>query len=362
MKRYSLFAIAFSALLLPIASSLNACTGIKLKANDGTIVHGRTLEFGVPVETSAVVIPRDYEFTGTTPKGPGLIYKSKYAAVGAMAYDILSIMDGMNEKGLAIGAFYFPGFAEYPEITPDNQSKALSPIEFPNWVLTQFADVDELRVALNNVVIAPTIEKAWGETPIPLHYIVIDKNGHGLTIEPVKGKWAVYDNPIGVLTNSPGFDWHMTNLRNYINLTTFNIESKTLRGVELTPFGQGSGMVGLPGDFTPPSRFVRAVIFSVTAIPSEKASDSVYQAFHILNQFDIPVGAVNERGHGKVYSDATWVTCVRDPQALKYFFKTFEDQDIRVVDLNKFDLNAKEVKKVITSGKQKATDISASLQ
>lgn len=355
-------AIALAIVMAGTLTNLEACTGIKLEAKDGSVVHGRTLEFGVKVDTSTVIVPRGYEFVGTTPKGPGLAYKAKYATVGAIAYDNLAILDGMNEKGLAVGTFYFPGFAGYSEITSENQSKAVSPIEFSNWIVTQFATIEELKAALSNVVIAPTIYKEWGNAVPPFHYIVYDKSGRSLVIEPINGKFVTYDNPLGVFTNSPTFDWHMTNLRNFINMTTVNAKPIELDGVKLEPFSQGSGMVGIPGDFTSPSRFVRATIFSSAALPAETANEAVLQAFHILNQFDIPVGTIREKMKGVIHTDYTMITCVRDPQTLKYYFKTYEDQSIKCLDLNKFDWNAKSVKKLSTAGKEHIIDISFNLK
>lgn len=361
MKK-TLSTIALGLILTMGISDADACTGIQLKAKDGSYINGRTLEFGVFVETSAAVIPRGYEFTGTTPQGHGLSYKTKYATLGAIAFDNLSVMDGINEKGLAAGTFYFPGFAGYANITSENQSKALSPIEFTNWALTQFATVEEVKAAIHDVVIAPTVVKAWGDTPAPFHYVIYDKSGKSIVVEPIDGKLVVHDNPLGVFTNSPTFEWHMTNLRNFINLTPFNAKPLKVAGTELAPFGQGSGMVGLPGDFTPPSRFVRAAIFSVTATPSNNSNDAVFQVFHILNQFDIPVGVARSVENGITYSDSTLITAVKDPQTLKYYFKTFDDQSIRVIDLTKFDLDAKEVKRVNISGRQAVLDITSSLK
>ena len=343
-------------------SQVEACTGIKLTAKDGKIVTGRTLEFGVVVDTSAVVIPRGYQLTGTTPQGKGLTYTTKYGVVGAIAFSNPAVMDGMNEKGLVVGTFYFPGYAGYSTITSENQAKALSPVEFPNWILTQFASLDEVKAALSSVVIAPTIVKEWGPTPAPFHYIVYDKQGNALIIEPIDGKLVTHESSLGTFTNSPTYDWHMTNLRNYINLTPFNVKPLDIKKLVLAPFGQGSGMVGLPGDFTPPSRFVQAAIFEITAVPSATSAEAVFQAFHILNQFDIPVGLARDVENGVTYSDYTLVTSVKDPQTLRYYFKTYEDQNLKVVDLNKFDLNAKTVKSVSTSGTQLAKDISSDLK
>lgn len=360
-RHFKLFS-SFVFLAVVAATHVEGCTGIKLVAKDGTFVAGRTLEFGVQVETTAAVVPRGYEFTGTTPNGKGMTYKSKYGAVGAFAFDQPSLMDGMNEKGLMIGTFYFPGFAGYAVMTAENQSKALSPLEFPNWIVTQFATVDEVKAALDSVVIAPTVVKVWGTTPAPFHYLVIDSKGNGLVIEPIDGKFVTYENRLGTFTNSPTFDWHMTNLRNFINLTPFNAKPLKIDGMEFVPFGQGSGMVGLPGDFTPPSRFVRAAIFSITAIPSATAKESAMQAFHILNQFDIPVGMARSVENGVTYSDYTMMTCVRDPQALQYYFKTYDDQTIRMVDLKTFDLDAKTIKTLSTKGSQPVENVSSDLK
>lgn len=202
-----------------------------------------------------------------------------------------------------------------------------------------------------------------GQYTTPFHYVIYDKNGRSLVIEPIDGKLVTYDNPIGVFTNSPSFDWHMTNLRNFINLTPLNAPTLKIEGIELAPFGQGSGMVGMPGDFTPPSRFVRAAIYSITANPSDTSDEAVFQAFHILNQFDIPVGAVRAKEGNTVYFDYTLVTSVKDPQSLKYYFKTYDDQQIRVVDLKKFNLDEKTVKMLSTAGgTPDARDISADLK
>jgi choloylglycine hydrolase len=341
-----------------------SCTGVMLRNADGTIVHGRTLEFGLVVESMVAVVPRGYEFVGKAPGGPGMKYKSKYGAVGTITFNDVAICDGLNEKGLAIGAFYFPTFAKYAEITNDNRAKALSPMDFPNWILTQFATIGEVRSAIQNgeAVVAPTVLEGWGPTAPPLHYVVYDKTGASIVIEPTDGILKVFDNPIGVLTNSPAFDWHITNLRNYIALNPRNVPPVEIDGVKLRALGQGSGMLGLPGDFTPPSRFVRVSVFGATAIPSPNSDQGILQVFHILNNFDIPVGVAREVEKGIIHSDFTQFTAARDPQTLRYYYRTYDDQTIRMVDLRKFDLNAKEVKKLSTKSTQPVVDMSSEVK
>lgn len=360
MKLYNRFKLILLFLMFIPAFNLFACTGLQIKAKDGSIINGRTIEFGLNLDLSGVVVPRNYAFKGTLPDGgTGLTYHSKYAAIGGVMFGEDAIADGINEKGLAIGAFYFPEFAEYAKITEQNKSKALSPTEFSNWILTQFATVAEVKQGIHNVVIAPTTPKGWPVLP-PFHYVVYDRLGKSIVIEPTHGQLKIFDNPIGVLTNSPTFDWHMTNLANYINLSPINSPPILVDGVTLQQFGEGSGMHGLPGDFTPPSRFVRAAWFSSTIIPSDNAEQAVFQTFHILNQFDIPVGIVRSINKNTTIPEYTLATVVRDPQNLKFYFKTFNDQTIKVVSLNEFDLNSNKIKRYNMNGMQPIIDISKS--
>lgn len=354
----------FITALLSMQPIANACTGIMLKNADNSFVNGRTVEFGIDIDNSVAVVPRNYSFVGQTPMGAGMKYTSKYAAVGVIAYKDLSLLDGLNEKGLAVGAFYFPTFAGYTPETAQNQNKALSPGDFSNWLLTQFASIAEVRQAIESgkVVITPTVMSGWGPEAPPFHYVVYDKSGASIAIEPINGKLVVSKNPLGVFTNSPTLDWHMTNLRNYISLNTHNVPEITLGGQTFKEFGQGNGMIGLPGDFTPPSRFVRAAIFSTTAIPAENADAGIQQIFHILNNFDIPMGVAKTVSNGVTYTDSTLLTMARDPQNLRYYYKSYDDQTIRMVQLDRFDLNAKTIKLLDTKGKQPVVDMSDKLQ
>lgn len=341
------------SLIFLTATSLFACTGLKLTSTDGSTVNGRTVEFGVQIEASIAVIPRNYEFTANTPLGEGLKYTSKYAAIGLMAFDNPLIMDGINEKGLSVGSFYFPGFAGYSDISYRNKENALSPVDFSNWLLTQFASLEEIKMALSKVIIAPTVEKAWGKTPPPFHYVVYDKRGNSIVIEPIQGTLKVHENPLGIITNSPTFDWHMLNLRNFIHLSPENADPITLNGVKFSAFGQGSGLTGIPGDFTPPSRFVRAAIFSANAVSPKNAVRGVMETFHLLNQFDLPIGSV--RGQGEM--DTTQFTSVKNPDALQYYFKTYDNQNIFFLSLERFNLSAKKIKKISTNIEAKVTEI-----
>ena len=212
---------------------------------------------------------------GTLPDGgKGISYKTKYGFVGANAEGLTAIVDGINDQGLYVGLFYFPGYASYPDATKENASRAMAPHEYGNWLLGNFSSVEEVKANFDKVVLVPVVVEAI-EQAAPVHFVVHDRNGKSVVIEPLAKSLKIYDNPLGVMANSPTFDWHMTNLRNYVNLSATNVPPLDLGGIKLAQFGQGSGMRGLPGDFTPPSRFVRAVAFSQSAIQPETATPAV---------------------------------------------------------------------------------------
>ncbi len=337
-----------------------ACTGISLNAKDGAMIRGRTMEFGFPLSSNVIVVPSGTAMTGTLPDGKqGIAYTTKYAMVGANAAGQTAIMDGMNDQGLSFGLFYFPGFAEYPAVTAANAGKAMAPFEFGTWVLGNFATVDDVKAALasGGAVVVDTPAPGFGSSPS--HYFLRDKSGKSIVIEPLGGVLKVFDAPLGVVTNAPAYDWHLTNLRNYVNLSVTNVPPLDLDGIKLTQLGQGAGMHGLPGDFTPPSRFIRAVAFTQAEVPSATADDAVLTAFHILNQFDIPKGSVRDKATGG--PELTQWTAVSDTKNLRWYFKTYDDQNIHVVDVKRaVDAAKGEIRTIDMKSEQPIVDASTS--
>jgi choloylglycine hydrolase len=357
------FAIAAFAASLIFAPHVEACTGIRLIAVDGGVVPGRTLEFGFDLKSDVIVIPKGARIIGSTPNGShGISYTTKYGMLGANAVGLPVIIDGINDQGLYAGIFYFPGYASYPDASEENATRAMAPHEYANWILGNFATIDEVKAHFDKVVLVPVVVEAIKRAP-PVHFVIHDRSGKSGVIEPVDKTLKIHDNPLGLMSNAPAFDWHMTNLRNYINLTATNVPPVDLDHLKLAQFGQGSGMHGLPGDFTPPSRLVRAVAFSQAALPSKTARETVLQAFHILNTFDIPIGAVREDHAGAVDTDYTLWTSVADLKNLKWYFKTYNDQSIRAVDLAPAIAAAKGKPKIIKmDSQQPVQDISTEVQ
>ena len=350
--RKAVAGVVASAMLLGcVVQSAQACTGITLIADDGTVVHARTMEFAIDIHSDVMMIPRGYVRTGTTPDGKeGLKWKTKYASVGLNGVGLPVLFDGLNEKGLAAGTFYFPTSAGYMPYTAADADKTIAQWEVGSWILENFASVEEVKANIGNIVVPAVVFGGWGFAP-EAHYIVHDASGKSIVIEYVGGKLNVHDNPLGVITNSPTFDWHMTNLRNYVNFSMTNVPPVQLGPIKLLPFGQGSGMLGLPGDFTPPSRFVRAVAFS-QSVP-KTGDDAVLEAFHILNQFDIPRGAAREHEkdeHGNILADYTIWTAASDLKAKQYYFRTYENSQIGMVDLMKMNLDGKDMVKISMKG------------
>jgi choloylglycine hydrolase len=345
--------IAIFACSLFFAKVAQACTGIRLIAEDGSVVCARTLEFGIDLDSSVIVVPRGYARTGTTPQGEnGLRWTSRYASLGANGVGLPFIFDGLNEKGLAVGLFYFPTTAGYVKYNADEASKTIAPWELGSWILENFATVAEVKDHIASVEVADVEFKQWGFVP-PVHYVVHDASGKSIVIEYFEGKLHVHDNPLGVMTNSPTFDWHMTNLRNYVNFSMVNKPPIEVGDVRLTALGQGTGMLGMPGDFTPPSRFVRAVAYSTSVLPARTGADAVLQAFHILNNFDIPEGAAREEqkdAHGNIVSDHTIWTSACDLKSKRFYFRTYENSQIRSVDLMKMSLDAQAISSISMKG------------
>jgi choloylglycine hydrolase len=363
--------VAVAALIAAFAIGTTpgfACTGISLKAEDGAAIRGRTLEFGFPMQSKVLVIPAGKEFAGTLPDGSkGLVYKSKYAIVGANALGMPALLDGINDQGLSVGLFYFPGYAKYADVTPENASHALAPYEFGVWALANFATVDEVKEAVRSIVLVPTpapgLGSAQGMVP-GTHFFLQDKSGKSIAVEPVDGTLKVHDAPLGVMTNAPTYDWHMSNLVNYINLSVKDVDSTKVGPITISAFGSGAGLLGLPGDFTPPSRFVRAVAFGQSAAPNKTAGDAVLAAFHILNQFDIPEGSVVNAAIGQPVNEITEWTSVADLKNLRWYFRTHEDQSIHMVDLKEaVDAAKGEVSTIEMEGtKQPIANVSANTQ
>ncbi len=342
----SRFAILFAGIVVALALTkpADACTGIRIIAEDGSVIFGRTGEFGAPLDARFIIIPKGVTMNGGAVDGAKpKTWNSKYGVVGVNAHGAPAALDGLNEAGLSVGAFYFPDYADYPSVTGADDGNVVDPVNFVNYLLTQFATVDEVRKAAGVIKVSGAKLKEWGGIVPPFHWIVTDRSGASIVIEPIDGRLVVYENPLGIMSNAPTFDWHMTNLRNFVHLNPLNVPPVKLDKIEFRQLGQGSGLAGMPGDFTPPSRFVRAAVYTQSLFPVKSGKDAVLEAFHILNQFDIPRGAAVGMHEGKPEADITQATVAADLKGLKYYAHNYHSRRIKMIDLTRVDFRADRV-------------------
>ena len=354
------------AVALLIAAPANACTTFRLQSKDAAWVVGRSMELGLDLESNVMLVPRQFALTAMLPgMKAGMGWTSKYAFLGINTFNLGVATDGMNEVGLSAHALYIPGFFEYQTFPADGKN-VIANTDLVNWTLSQFETVDQVREALGKVTVyGLDVPKAGVQ---PLHWAIRDAKGGSIVIEYVKGQLVIHDNPIGVLTNAPNFDWHMTNLRNHINLTNINVDGLRLGSITLPPIGQGTGLIGLPGDYTPPARFLRATALAYSSVPAENAKGAANLAFHILNAVDIPIGAVAEKTLSKsdgkeklAYEQTQWVTVYDLTNKIAYF-RTYGNLNIRQVNLNKVDFGSQAIQYIPMSREMIAEDLTPAVK
>lgn len=211
--------ISLSVILLNLPSSLNACTGLSLKAKDGAYVQARTIEWGSSdLPSEYVIIPRGQQITSYTPTGVnGAVFQTKYGVVGLAIMRKEFIAEGLNEAGLSAGLFYFPRYGSYVSYNPAENQHSVNDLQLVTWMLSQFSTIDEIKAALPSIRIIG-IDQTAGSTST-VHWRIGEPSGRQVVLEIVDGIPHFYENPVGVLTNAPGFEWHLTNLNNYVNLT-----------------------------------------------------------------------------------------------------------------------------------------------
>lgn len=325
--------IACMAISAIFRTDVEACTGITLKALDGSTIVARTTEWGGSILNSQyVIVPRGHRITAMTAAGSNAMsFTARYGFAGITVEQEEFIVDGMNEAGLAAGLFFFPGYGKYEDYCEEHASTSLPDMQFVSWVLASFASVEETVRALESIHIVALSPEAQ-----TVHWRVADKTGREIVIEIVGGKTNIYENRLGVLTNSPGFDWHILNLNNYVNLKAGTASAMEITdGVTVSSFGAGSSMLGIPGDVTPPSRFIRAAFYKATAPRYATGSETVLQCFQILNNFDIPIGVEHsgDRIPEGLMSATQWTTA-SDMSAGKFYYRTWVNSAIRCIDLS----------------------------
>lgn len=331
------------------------CTNITVKYGNG-YVTARTNEFGVIINSNIFTMGRNIKQRGfSTTENKGLKWENKYGFVGfdgGILTPKCIALDGINEEGLCVQGLYFPNYAKYQ--TTSNYDNSITNLTFTNYVLGSFKNVEEVKEGLKDINICG---ESLYEEDSPFHFQINDKYGGCIVVE-IENEVKVYDNKVGVMTNSPSFSFHETNYKNYINLSPYNTEKINFNGQILYQTGQGSGQIGMPGDMTPPSRFIRASFNQLCAIKCNTDTEAVDMAFHILNSFDIVPGTCRHRADKKeidmigkeklVLTDKddiceiTQMTVVKDLNNFIIYYKDYFNMNIKKIDCKKFDFSKSE--------------------
>ncbi|MBQ8574595.1 MAG: choloylglycine hydrolase [Clostridia bacterium] len=308
------------------------CTAISFKTKDH--YFGRTLDLEYHYNESVVVTPRNFPFCFRN----GIEIKSHPAIIGiaTIVEDYPLYYEATNEKGLSIAGLNFPDNTYFPPKSDALQNVA--PFEFIPWILTQCENISDVKklfkeTNLANIDFSPEMKAAT------LHWLISDRE-NSITVEAVKEGLKVYDNPVGVLTNNPPFDYQITNLSNYLNLTAEIPQNRFSSLLDLKPYSKGMGAVGLPGDLSSVSRFVKAAFTKMNSVCGESEEESVSQFFHILGSVDQQKGCVH-LGNGK-YEITVYTSCCNTDKGI-FYYTTYENSQISAVDMHREDLDSTEL-------------------
>ncbi len=308
------------------------CTAITYHTHDH--YFGRNLDLEYSYHETVTVTPRNYPFHFR--KVSSLPHH--YALIG-MAFvvgDYPLYYDAVNEKGLAMAGLNFPGNAYYAPEAPGRDN--ITPFEFIPWILGQCATVAEAKNLLEYINLV-NINFSDRLPLSPLHWIIADKE-EAITVEAVKDGLKVYENPVGVLTNNPPFDFMMHYLTAYRDLSPNPSENNISDKVSLPVYCQGFGGMGLPGDYSSPSRFVRAAFTKLHAVSGDSEGESVSQFFHLLGSVEMQSGCVrleNEKNDLTIYS-----SCCNQDKGI-YYYITYDNRRIHAVDMHREDLDGDKV-------------------
>lgn len=303
------------------------CTAATYKTKD--FYFGRTLDYEFSYGEEIAVVPRNFPFDFRCMGHCAEHYAMIGMAHIAEGYPLF--YDAINEKGLGMAGLNFVGNAVYPQ--PADGQDNVSPFEFIPWILSQCSTVKEARVLLEKMALVniPFSEKL----PLSqLHWIISDKD-EAITVESVKDGLHIYDNPVGVLTNNPPFDKQMFSLNNYMYLSAKNPEN-TFGDVPLDAYSRGMGAIGLPGDLSSQSRFIRVAFVKMNSFSDESETESVSQFFHILGSVDQQRGCCCV-AEGK-YEITIYTSCCNADKGI-YYYTTYNDHQITAVDMHKTDLD-----------------------
>lgn len=306
------------------------CTAITYRTKDH--YFGRNLDFEYGFREAVTVTPRNYVFHFR--RMPPMEHHYAMIGMATLASGYPLYFDGTNEYGLSIAALNFPQSARYGKEVPGKAN--IAPFEVIPWVLGDCKTVEEAERKLRNANIADLSFSA--EYPVtPLHWIIADPQ-QAITLEQTEAGLQTHPNPVGVLTNEPPFPWHMMNLNNYLHLGNEAPENRFAPALPLQPYSRGMGAMGLPGDLSSASRFVKASFTKMNSVSKDAESASISQIFHILSSVAQQQGCVKI---GHLYEKTIYTSCCNTAKGI-YYYTTYENSQITGVRLHGENLDGNE--------------------
>lgn len=313
------------------------CTGIRFTDTKGRMFFGRNLDWSCSYGEQVVVTPRGYARSWAFDDAGRGSCEHGIVGMGIVAEGLPLYFDCANEVGLAVAGLNFPGYARYEE-SPVEGKVNVAAYEFPLWVVSRFETVDELEAALANVaVVAKPVNERY---PVSMLHWLIGDARRSIVVECTEAGTQVFRDDADALANQPGFAWHRENLRNYISLTNTFPKAAKWRSAELEPYGSGSGMRGIPGDYYSPSRFVRAAYLNANYPDKETEGENVLRLFHTLGGVSMIDGAAL-MGNG--FFERTLYTGGYSAATRTYYFSLYEDPAVKYVSLADHNLEGGEL-------------------
>lgn len=300
------------------------CTAMTLQSRAKELFFGRNMDFSHAIIPRLYIIPRSYLWYNSLNRHP-MRDSYRFIGLGQEADGIWGFFDGVNEKGFAAAALYFSGYAQPDTGSTHKAAQLIASTDFLHYILGRCASVQELPALLKGTRIIG-IPDPVTKTIAPLHWIAADRSGACAVIEPTAGGLELLNNPIGIMTNSPNFPWHMTNLRNYVGVSPFQTEEAFWDTIRLTPFGQAGGTTALPGGFTSPERFVRTAYLKAHLPEPKDSKEAIAACFQIMGCVSIPKGAVITSRN--TYDYTKYTACI-NTSTCEYFYKTYDDIHIK---------------------------------
>ena len=312
------------------------CTGVRFSDDKGNMYFGRNLDWTEGYGEKVVITPREYKYTSAflgemTPKNGAII------GMAIVVENTPLYFDCANEAGLAIAGLNFPGYAHYEETAVDGKTNVAA-YEFPLWVTMNFSTVDEVEKALENAaIVAKPINEQFPVSE--LHFIIGDSK-RSIVVEYTKNGMEVFKNDVDILTNQPGYSWHQENLRNYMNLSPKRPHEVKWEKETLVPFGSGSMMRGIPGDYYSTSRFVRVAYLNTHYPVKSTEADNVLRLFHTLTGVAMIEGAahMDETSFEKTIYTGGYSTASKT-----YYYNTYENPAVMHVSLADHDLDTQDL-------------------